>query len=390
MIDIFVGDCLDTLRALPSESVQCCITSPPYFGLRDYGVPPSRWDATTYRTIGGAVDVPAMECCLGHEPTPAAFVGHLVMVFAEVRRVLKRDATLWLNIGDSYAANRAYQVASTKGGPKHSTSQAAGGRGSTVPPGMKPKDLMGIPWMLAFALRADGWYLRQDIIWAKPNPMPESATDRCTKAHEYLFLLTKSSRYFFDAEAIAEPLAAASIARLAQDVESQRGSDRVPGKTNGTMKAVGGSRRNSFARVTKQTAGEHGQKPQHRPDREPVDTTERGMRNKRSVWTVATQPFREAHFATFPPALIEPCILAGSRRDDVVLDPFGGAGTTGLVCSGHMRNAILCEMSPKYVEIERSRIQEAAPIFETVRVHDSNHAHQITRCDEAAASGETA
>jgi len=196
---------------------------------------------------------------------------------------------------------------------------------------MKPKDLIGIPWRVAFALQADGWYLRQDIIWSKPNPMPESVTDRCTKAHEYLFLLSKSARYHYDAEAIAEALTESSISRLAQDVDSQQGSDRVPGKTNGTMKAVGGE-----------------------------------TRNRRSVWTVATQPFKEAHFATFPPDLIEPCIKAGCPKGGTVLDPFGGAGTTGLVADRLQRDAILIELNPAYCTLAADRITDDAPLFAMV------------------------
>jgi DNA modification methylase len=194
-----------------------------------------------------------------------------------------------------------------------------------VPTGMKPKDLIGIPWMLAFALRADGWYLRQDIIWHKPNPMPESVRDRCTKAHEYLFLLSKSDRYYFDSESVQEPVAASSIERLNQpSLARQAGSDRVPGKTNGSMKAVGNTE----------------------------------TRNRRSVWTVATRPYKGAHFATFPPALIEPCILAGSRLDDVVLDPFIGSGTTAQVALQHGRQYLGCELNPTYAALQQERIYE--------------------------------
>jgi DNA modification methylase len=302
MFDIIQGDCLDVLRTMPEASVHTCVTSPPYFGLRDYGV----------------------DGQIGLEDTPDAYVARLVEVFREVRRVLRDDGTLWLNLGDSYTPNRTYQVPSTKGGPKHGPGQSAGGKGVKVPEGLKPKDLIGIPWRVAFALQADGWYLRQDIIWHKPNPMPESVRDRCTKAHEYIFMLTKGPRYFYDQEAIKEPLADSSHARLAQNIAAQAGSSRVPGKTNGNMKAVGGN-----------------------------------MRNRRSVWTVTTKPFKGAHFATFPPDLIEPCVLAGAPEGGTVLDPFGGSGTTGLVAVNAGRKAVLIELNPEYVEMAKGRLVEA-------------------------------
>ena len=337
VIRILQGDCRQVLKTLPDESVHCCVTSPPYFGLRDYGMAEQ----------------------IGLEQTPDAFVAELVAVFQEVRRVLRGDGTLWLNLGDSYAND-------TKWGGQTSGKHVRAQHGDTgigrrcQNTGLKSKDLIGIPWRVAFALQADGWYLRQDIIWSKPNQMPESITDRCTKAHEYVFLLSKAPHYYFDADAIAEPVAPASVARLAQDVGAQAGSMRVPGKTNGAMKAVG-SKRNSFARATKETAGEHGQKPQHRPDREDVDYT--GMRNKRSVWTIATKPFKEAHFATMAPELAENCIKAGCPIGGTVLDPFGGAGTTGLVADQIQRDAILIELNPDYTDIAERRIQGDSPLF---------------------------
>lgn len=340
---ILVGDCLELLRQMPDQSVHCCVTSPPYFGLRDYGV----------------------DGQIGLEETPAEFIARLVEVFREVRRVLSDDGTCWVNMGDSYAGSwgghgrddmglgisalSARQLAASQRKDKKVTQR-----------GFKPKDLMGMPWRLAFALQDDGWYLRQDIIWHKPNPMPESIRDRCTKAHEYLFLLSKSRRYYFDQAAISEPLAPASVERLAQEGwEEQEGSGRVPGKTNGAMKAVGGkrSKRYSFARETKATAGEHGQKGQHRPDRPDIDYSDK--RNKRSVWSVATVGFKGAHFATFPPELIRPCILAGAPRGGLVLDPFGGAGTTGLVAMQEGRRSILCELNPGYADIARARLDTA-------------------------------
>lgn len=306
-VTILPGDCIASMRGLPDQSVHTCVTSPPYFGLRDYG----------------------MHGQIGLEPTPAAFVAAMVEVFREVKRVLRDDGTLWLNLGDSYASNpasggeRVARPGDKNPGAHQNTPRAKYRR----PPGLKPKDLIGIPWRVAFALQDDGWYLRQDIIWAKPNPMPESVTDRCTKSHEYLFLLSKSPRYYFDSEAIKEPVTASSAARLSQPtLAGQSGSARVPGKTNGNMKAVGN--------------GE--------------------TRNRRSVWTVTTKPFKGAHFATFPPDLIEPCILAGSPVGGTVLDPFGGSGTTGGVALKHGRKAVLCELNPAYAAMMPERINAIA------------------------------
>ena len=306
IVQILNGDCRDVLKTLPDQSVHTCVTSPPYFGLRDYGHTGQ----------------------MGLEPTPDEFVSELVNVFREVRRVLRDDGTLWLNIGDSYASYRDGKATpdTTRGlseGTLVPKGSAKNRMSSTfVGTSIKHKDLIGIPWRVAFALQADGWFLRQDIIWHKPNPMPESVIDRCTKAHEYIFLLSKSPRYYFDHEAIKKPVAASSIIRLTQpNISAQVGSNRVPFKTNGTMKAVGNTE----------------------------------MRNKRSVWTVTTKPFKGAHFATFPPDLIEPCVLAGCPVDGVVLDPFGGAGTTGLVAKRNNQNAILIELNSEYVEIIKNR-----------------------------------
>jgi len=352
-VTIQTGDCRDVMRTLPEKSVHTCISSPPYFGLRDYGVAGQIGQEARPDCLGWATGNPCGEC----------FVCTLVEVFREVRRVLRDDGTLWLNLGDSYAANRTYQVPSTKGGPKHSDSQAVGGKGSVVPDGLKPKDLIGIPWRVALALQADGWYLRQDIIWGKPNPMPESVTDRCTKSHEYLFLLSKSSKYYFDAAAIKEQVAWSTVVRLSQNVEAQRGSDRVPGKTNGPMKAVR-SKRDSFRRddskraavIPGQTVGTH------RSGRE-ESAWDVGTRNKRSVWIVPTQPYKEAHFATYPPALIEPCVLAGSPSGGVVLDPFAGSGTTGEVAEALGRDSILIELKPAYAALAKRRTQQGGISF---------------------------
>ena len=342
---VLIGDCIESMRTLPDKSVQMCVTSPPYYGLRDYGV----------------------DGQIGLEETPAEFIARLVEVFREVRRVLRDDGTAWVNMGDSYAGSWGAHGRDDMGVGVSTLSQRqvmASQRKakSTTHAEYKPKDLMGMPWRLAFALQDDGWYLRQDIIWHKPNPMPESTRDRCTKAHEYIFLLSKSRRYHCDMSAIREPAAEASLNRWAQDIENQAGSDRVPGKSNGPMKAVGGdrSRRDSFQREdSKREQPIPGQsKGTHRPDRTESEW-DIGTRNKRSVWTVATQGFKEAHFATFPPDLIRPCILAGAPLGGVVLDPFGGAGTTAVVAMQEGRKSILCELNPEYAAMAERRIAAA-------------------------------
>lgn len=334
------GDCRETMRAWAADGVraQMCVTSPPYFGLRDYGHPGQ----------------------LGLEQTPEQYVAAMVEVFRRVRDVLADDGTLWLNIGDSYASGgRKTRDSDDKLEQRGMDTRPAD------PAGIKPKDLIGIPWMLAFALRADGWFLRQDIIWHKPNPMPESVRDRCTKAHEYIFLLSKSERYFYDHEAIKEPVAASTVARLSQpNLANQAGSDRVPGKTNGNMKAVR-SKANSFKREgSKREQAIPGQAVgTHRPDRAESEY-DLDTRNRRSVWTVATRPYKGAHFATFPPALIEPCILAGSRPGDTVLDPFMGSGTTAAVALQHGRQYLGCELNPAYQPLQDARIATSVgPLF---------------------------
>jgi DNA modification methylase len=302
---------------------------------------------------------------MGLESTPDEFVAGMVEVFREVRRVLRDDGTLWLNIGDSYANDGKWGGHT---GGKHAKALHCSPIGRQKKyTGLKPKDLIGIPWMLAFALRADGWFLRQDIIWSKPNPMPESVRDRCTKAHEYLFLLSKSQRYYYDAQAIGEPLESSSIARLSQNVESQEGSARVPGKTNGKMKAV--YTKPYTGSAIKDYEGTGAQDPSATKARivEKILSGELVKRNKRSVWEVATQPFGEAHFATYPPALIEPCILAGCPVGGAVLDPFGGAGTTGLVADRLGRGAILIELNPEYAAIAERRLNADAPLLADVR-----------------------
>lgn len=297
-VEIRQGDSLTVLRSMPERSVHCCVTSPPYWGLRDYGVAGQ----------------------LGLERTPEEYVGKMVEIFREVRRVLRDDGTLWLNVGDSYASGMRNYYATDR---KYGGARATDSRPPT-PSGLKPKDLIGIPWRVAFALQSDGWYLRQDIIWHKPNPMPESVTDRCTKAHEYIFLLSKGPRYYFDAEAIKEPA------------------------------AVGGGRGPSSGRYSAGT-GTRQDQGRHLSGGYPTGET----RNRRSVWTVPTKPFKGAHFATFPPDLIEPCILAGCPKGGTVFDPFGGAGTTAIVAHRNGRNAVLIELNGKYVEMAQERIDKA-------------------------------
>ena len=332
------GDCRETMRRWAEQGVkaQTCVTSPPYYGLRDYG----------------------HDGQIGLEETPDEYIKAMVEVFRCVWDVLEDDGTLWLNIGDSYAmasmrgensvfsggvgAHAGYKTGSVKLGKR------------SIPFGLKPKDLIGIPWMLAFALRADGWYLRQDIIWHKPNPMPESVQDRCTKAHEYIFLLSKSQKYYYDADAIAEPVTDSTAIRLLQDIDNQRGSDRVPNKTNGTMKAVGGKK------FTSDMGGGGTTFVGHSGYTKADGTSSlKATRNKRSVWTVTTKPYSGAHFATFPPDLIEPCILAGAPVGGVVLDPFMGSGTTAAVAILNGRNYLGCELNPGYKELQDIRIRDA-------------------------------
>jgi len=338
-VRIINADAMEGLRLLPDESVHCVVTSPPYFGLRDYG-------------IDGQI---------GLEATPQEFIDRMVAVFTEVRRVLRADGTCWLNLGDSYCNADKWGGGAANTG-KHvrkdgSLPSGAVRRKWSALEGIKPKDLMGMPWRVAFALQDAGWWLRSDIIWSKPNPMPESVTDRPTKAHEYVFLLTKSERYHYDAEAILEPASPNTHARLSQDVQNQIGSTRANGgaKTNGNMKAVA---RNigvgSNARPRK--AAPNGSGTKNNPSFDAAMAIMPIMRNKRSVWQVPTYSFSEAHFATFPPELPEICIKAGCPVGGTVLDPFGGAGTTGLVADRLQRNAILIELNPEYAAMAERRI----------------------------------
>ena len=293
METILWGDALEQLRTLEPDSVHTCVTSPPYYNLRDYG------------TAGQ----------IGAEATPEEYIENLVKVFREVQRVLRPNGTLWINIGDSYATRSGAQ-------PPTNTRNIHGHTAKQLPAGYKYKDLMGIPWMLAFALRTDGWHLRQDIIWAKPNCMPESVRDRCTKSHEYIFLLSKSDRYYFDAAAISEPIAEINVTRY--------------------LKSFGGK-------------GYRNEVPNLR-------------RNKRDVWTIGTGGFKGAHFAVFPEKLVEPCILAGCPEGGLVLDPFAGSGTTGVVAKHLARNFIGIELNPEYCRMADERIRAATVQHEQLTI----------------------
>jgi DNA modification methylase len=374
---IFFGDAVETLIALAVRGVraQSCVTSPPYYGLRDYGVPPTEWPAMSYKTLGAQVEVPAMTCCLGLEESPEAFVGHLVLVFRAVRDALEDDGTLWLNIGDSYAGSWGNQGRKETRGTQRPINgdmmqKVDDGRYPSkvsntgkIPAGsdLKAKDLIGIPWMLVFALRADGWYLRQEIIWAKPNPMPESVTDRCTKAHESIFLLSKSPQYYFDHEAIKEP----AVGGAPGNVNAPKGAkEYLAGdehhRTKSGLAAYAQRQRtmrDSFKREgSKRAVGGPGQSMgTHRPDRD-ESTYDLATRNKRSVWTVPTRPYKGAHSATFPPALIEPCILAGAPPGAIILDPFMGSGTTAAVSLKNGRQYIGCELFEGNAQLQQDRI----------------------------------
>lgn len=447
-VDIHIGDCRDVLRAMPDESVHCVVTSPPYWGLRDYRIEPSIWGgdgecehafaeetvtaelrtglgmaALGERYRGGgkkAGAVPTISAqrgfcvkcgawrgALGLEPTYQLYVEHIVIVFREVHRVLRKDGTLWLNLGDCYATG-AGKVGDHPGGGeqgkrwrggtssrrpamgKHAyigdgivgnsaarptlgaTSQMADRKIAAIGPltqpnrmpqsGLKPKDLVGIPWRVALALQDDGWWLRRDIIWAKPNPMPESTRDRCTTAHEYLFHFARSERYFYDADAIKEPA---------------DGWDTGAG-------GHGSFHRDGREKGRRTSAPKHALDPDRKRDgRDGTAPSSRAIvatRNKRSVWTIATQPFPDAHFATFPTSLVEPCILAGCPPGGVILDPFGGAGTVGLVASRLQRHAVLIERNPDYAAMTERRIIDDAPLMAApvVRDHAAETADQPT------------
>jgi DNA modification methylase len=380
---IYTGDALAILKTIPGESVHCCVTSPPYWGLRDYGT--AKWEggdlgcdhkgaplcsdksglagytseniklrtfSQPYKDICGKCGAKRIDNQIGLEKTPEEYVSKMVEIFREVKRVLRNDGTVFLNLGDSYGSgtrktNHAQSVAN--GDERDLPCIERGKQGYA-------KQLIGIPWRVAFALQADGWYLRQDIIWNKPNPMPESVTDRCTKSHEYVFLMTKSAKYYFDNGAIKE--------RAIYALTS--GDNRPPGIVRDRL--YGYDSKESVLRGRTITETENGITIRH-----PLGKHARGQqspkaivdyRNKRSVWTVNTKPYPDAHFATYPPKLIEPMILAGCPVDGTVLDPFAGSGTTGEVALRHSRRSILIELNPKYIELIKQRL---APVIELAR-----------------------
>ena len=331
-LKILTGDCREVLKTLPDESVQCCVTSPPYWGLRDYGVSGQ----------------------LGLEATPEAYVAAMMDVFAEVWRVLRDDGTLWLNLGDSYFGGGRGGNPSDSQFRKQATNAGSLVAATKIPNGFKAKDLVGIPWRVAFALQEAGWYLRQDIIWSKPSCMPESVTDRCTKSHEYVFLMTKSSIYYFDHESIKEPCSDSFMNDSrwetgATDANNKNGYDESRAQNPKRVHRIFNSRIN---------------KDRNDLGASNVGGDGRMLRNKRSVWTVMTANFSDAHFATFPPALVKPCILAGTKPGDVVLDPFGGSGTTGMVALELARKAILIELNPEYASMadQRCNITHGLPL----------------------------
>lgn len=414
--EIREGDVLERLAEMPESSVDCVVTSPPYFGLRDYGT--AQWvggdpqcdhkqkrgtqgqsgqradrthtETVPYRSFCGKCGAERFDKQIGLEETPEQFVWALTDVFREVRRVLKPEGTLWVNIGDSYAANRGYQV------PDGKYKDVGNAKASRVPDGLKPKDLIGIPWMLAFALRADGWYLRSEIIWHKVNPMPESVRDRPTKAHEQIFLLSRSLHYWYDADAIKERGSADTHARYARGrSEDHKWADGGPGGQSIARSFEHMATRHLPGNKTHKgvTAYENGDE-RHRTKAGLVKYAERvraagvnpkcaepgsgikqntsfsaavkdivEFRNKRSVWSMASMPTPEAHFATFPLELPETCILAGCPPLGTVLDPFAGAGTTGLAALKHGRNFIGIELNAEYVKIAESRLAQRMPLF---------------------------
>lgn len=322
---ILLGDAAEQLRTLDADSVHCCVTSPPYFGLRDYGVPGQ----------------------IGQEAAPEEYIDRLVEVFREVHRVLRPDGTLWLNIGDSYTSGSR----KTRDHDEKLPARAANQRPGT-PEGMKPKDLIGIPWMLAFALRSDGWYLRQDIIWHKPNTMPESVRDRCTKSHEHVFLLSKSEHYYFDCDAIREPIIGNSTKRYLRGLERQNAASHPAGII---LPRFGGSKYGDNAAEEARCKSGKGYVPT-------------AWRNKRDVWMIGTSGFKGAHFAVFPEKLAEPCVLAGCPEGGTVLDPFTGSGTTGAVAKRLRRNFIGIELNPEYREMALARISATEMEYEQMKL----------------------
>lgn len=336
-ITIHAGDCRTILPSLPSGSVRCCVSSPPYWFLRDYGV----------------------DGQIGLEATPEEYVEEMVAVFREVRRVLADDGTLWLNLGDTYAQGRrggAGDTSTLTGSRRNvNESRVAGVARAKRPAGCKAKDLIGIPWRVAFALQADGWYLRSDIIWHKPNAMPESVTDRPTRCHEYLFLFAKSRRYYYDAAAISEVAAFPDRPNAPEKIASPYGQGFTRRARSGNKSRVYGDQRG-------RPASHLGASIPWAGDR----------RNRRTVWTIATALYAEAHFATFPPALVEPCVLAGSAVGDTMLDPFAGSGTTGMVADRLGRQALLIDLNPDYTRQALNRVKNDAPLFVEARIVDGD------------------
>lgn len=377
---IILGDCLEVLKTLPDNSVDCCVTSPPYYALRDYGT--STWEGgdpnCQHQTkgisnnrnfidkngrggncsaIGGKVCLKCgavrVDKQLGLENTPEEYIAKMTEVFMEVYRVLKPEGTLWLNIGDSYNGNKIDNTETIK----HKKVSDSNDFHKKLRRGAKPKDLIGIPWMLAFSLRNAGWYLRQDIIWHKPNPMPESVTDRCTKAHEYIFLFSKSYKYYFDYEAIQEPC-----------TDQHRTNFQSDSRSNGINKDRNdndlGERSKNWKPKTKNCQYD-GQRPNSMRLRREAGLSDETyiVRNKRDVWSVNVKPCKEAHFATYPTELIRPCILAGCPKGGVVLDCFMGAGTTAIVAKSLDRNYLGIELNPEYKEIAEKRLYNTFGMF---------------------------
>jgi DNA modification methylase len=319
-------DAISGMQSLDEKSVNCVVTSPPYFGLRAYGTSPHSWPEVRYSIMGFPVVVQPMQCELGQEPDHFAFIGHLILIFREAHRVLRDDGTCWVNLGDSYAG---------------------GGNG-----GVKPKDLIGIPWMFAYAMRDDGWYLRQDIIWSKPNPMPESVTDRCTKSHEYIFMFSKSERYYYDAAAIR------TESKNPQDDLRRLNASKIGDKSNPDIQKNGLRPKDKQRGHLRRHAGFNA-----RWDQMTVEEQRSMGANKRSVWNIATKPFKEAHFATFPPELVVDPIKAGCPAGGTVLDPFFGSGTTGIVAAKLGRKYIGIELNPVSTRMARIRLHKELGLF---------------------------
>lgn len=362
---ILHGNCIETLKTIPDASVDCCITSPPYYGLRDYGTgewvggnpncPHRRMSMFSEKTttghkqeelignVGDAIYKSVCPLCgavredkqIGLEESPEEYIDRLVSVFREVKRILKPEGTLWVNIGDSYNGNKTGNTTGNTEVNKHKGAVTDSFK-KKLWDGAKCKDLIGIPWLLAFALRNDGWYLRQDIIWHKPNPMPESVKDRCTKSHEYIFLLSKSPKYYFDYEAIQEE------AICKDDRRAGMGHIDYDGKRGGNQTSLG---QQSFVSISE-------------------------YRNKRDVWSVIPSHYKEAHFATFPEELVTPMLLAGCPKDGVVLDPFMGSGTTGAVAILNKRHYIGCELNKEYIDMANKRIADATKIANQITFDD--------------------